>query len=62
MDLGVSVHIKTDYMDHRKPVIGGVLTQLSFRINTLKLGPKKAFIIEAGPEGLVLISVLKSRF
>ena len=57
MDL-VFVHIITDYMDHRRLVILGVLIQLSFMDKYTKLGPKKALIIEVGPEGFVLISVL----
>jgi hypothetical protein len=52
---------------HWNLVLGGFLAQLSFRINTLGLGPKKAFIIEAGPvgfepttAGFLSISLVKS--
>ena len=45
-------------MRHWELVLGGFLAQLSSRINTLRLGPRKAFIIEAGPVGLMTISVL----
>lgn len=50
-----SRRIKTEYMDHWKLVLDGFLALLSFRINTLGLGLKKTFIIDAGPEGFVLI-------
>ena len=46
-------------MRHWELVLGGFLAQLSFRINTLRLGPRKAFIIEAGPMGFDDIGPLK---
>ncbi len=48
---GLSRHTKTCYKEHWKLVLGDFLTRLSFKINTLRLGPRKAFVIEAGPEG-----------